>query len=169
MESTSGRDSLTNVFHLCTPLTNTSTTLDLYNWISTAYSYMAMADYPYPATFLGPMPSYPVSVAASFFSETRSSDLEILDSVRQAVNVYYNYSGQAGSCFLLSDSGPSTLDDAGGWNYQSCTEQVKDFHPREAELHDAICYHVMMIKSSILHTTAYTCLKGSSYRTKRSL
>ena len=36
----------------------------VYNWANTAYIYMAMADYPMPASFLGPMPAYPVSVAA---------------------------------------------------------------------------------------------------------
>lgn len=32
----------------------------IYAFISNAYSYMAMADYPYPTTFLGPMPGYPI-------------------------------------------------------------------------------------------------------------
>jgi hypothetical protein len=40
------------------------------------------------------------------------------------VNVFYNYTGASGSCFNVTTSGPSTLADPGGWDYQSCTNMV---------------------------------------------
>ena len=118
----SGKDTVREALHLCSDAKYG--VLDIYNWISTAYSYMAMADYPYPATFLGPMPAYPVTVAAKYFNDTNDSDMDILNAVRQAVNVYYNWTGLVEKCFPIDSSGPSTLGDMGGWNYQSCTEQV---------------------------------------------
>jgi len=33
------------------------------------YAYMAMTNYPYPSSFLEPMPGYPVNVSAAFFDD----------------------------------------------------------------------------------------------------
>lgn len=33
---------------------------DLYNWIDSAYSYLAMVNYPYPANFMMPLPGNPI-------------------------------------------------------------------------------------------------------------
>jgi hypothetical protein len=74
---------------------------------------MAMADYPYETTFLGPMPGYPVSVACSRFSNS-TDPIEILRSVKRGIDVYYNYTGEAGTCYNITASGPSTLEDDGG-------------------------------------------------------
>ena len=41
--------------------------------------------------------------------------MQILDSVRQAANVFYNYSGSVKKCFNISVAQPDTLADEGGW------------------------------------------------------
>lgn len=115
---------LTETFKPCTPFNESiQVTGDLFAYIANAFSYMAMVDYPYNATFLGPMPGYPVTQACTYFS-TATTDHEIVQAVAAATNVFYNWSGQAGACAVISSTGPSTLADEGGWNYQSCTEMV---------------------------------------------
>jgi len=115
---------LSQIFSLCSPLqTSDEIVSKLFAFISNAYSYMSMADYPYPTTFLGPMPGYPVKEACKYFSNNMA-DLQILTAVKSAISIYYNYSGQAQWCFNTSSNEPSTLSDLGGWDYQSCTEMV---------------------------------------------
>jgi hypothetical protein len=125
----------------------------LFGWLDSALSYMPMANYPYPANFLGPMPAWPCAVACSYFAAgqvcafvvtfnhplpllcvhfTRfacfpQSDLQIMESLALAVGVFYNYTGWAGECYNLGNIGPSTLGDAGGWDYQSCTGKIHVF------------------------------------------
>lgn len=33
---------------------------ELQNWLSAAYSYLGMVDYPFPANFIMPLPAYPI-------------------------------------------------------------------------------------------------------------
>jgi len=116
---------LSKTFSLCQNLTSASEVEnELYNWLSSAYTYMAMGDYPYPSTFLGPMPASPVTVACNYFTQQNPTDDQILQEVLQAVSVFYNYSGQAGSCFDVLSDNPPTLSDLDGWDYQSCTEMI---------------------------------------------
>jgi len=71
------------------------------------------------------LPGHPVNVACEKFSSDRSSDLEIIASLGQAVGVWYNTSGEAGDCFDFDSV--STLDDEDddwAWDYQSCTELI---------------------------------------------
>lgn len=111
---------LSTAFSTCAPLQSHG---DLFNWINGAIQYMAMADYPEPASFLGPMPAWPVKEACKLF-KANDTDAGTLASLRGVANIFYNYTGQAGSCFQIAAAGPSTLQDAGGWNYQACTEMI---------------------------------------------
>lgn len=92
--------------------------------VSNAISYMAMADYPYPAEFLGPMPAWPVAAAAALFTDANAPVDELLPAIRNGIaQIFYNYTGQAGSCYNLSNLMPPGL--AGyGWAVQSCVEMV---------------------------------------------
>jgi len=47
----------------CKPLAKSSDLDDLYNHLMNGFSYMAMTDYPYPTSFLNPMPGNPVQAA----------------------------------------------------------------------------------------------------------
>uniref|UniRef100_A0A804LCF4 Serine carboxypeptidase S28 family protein n=1 Tax=Zea mays TaxID=4577 RepID=A0A804LCF4_MAIZE len=48
---------LSKTFHLCQTL---KTSGDLSDWLSSAYSYLAMVDYPLPSEFLRPLPANPI-------------------------------------------------------------------------------------------------------------
>lgn len=110
----------------------------IYGWISGALETMVQYGYPYPTEFYNPVPGYPFKVACeNILLETTG-----LGSLRAAAEVYYNYTGQAGSCFDWFSSyptlaAPSALlrsrnqlrqhvgegDLVGtAWNYQCCTE-----------------------------------------------
>lgn len=96
----------------------------VFNWVSNAISYMAMADYPYPAEFLGPMPAWPVAAAAALFTDANAPVDELLPAIRNGIaQIFYNYTGQAGSCYNLSNLMPPGLA-GNGWAVQSCVEMV---------------------------------------------
>lgn len=62
--SEEGRKNLSQKFKLCPgEELNSKSSVDRFvSWVSSAYEYMAMTDYPNPATFLQPMPAYPIRV-----------------------------------------------------------------------------------------------------------
>ncbi|KAL5666611.1 hypothetical protein ACJX0J_026719, partial [Zea mays] len=66
---------LSKTFHLCQTL---KTSGDLSDWLSSAYSYLAMVDYPLPSEFLRPLPANPIKEACTemvmpmSYSEQRS-------------------------------------------------------------------------------------------------
>ncbi|VEU41558.1 unnamed protein product [Pseudo-nitzschia multistriata] len=113
---------------------------EIYGWISGALETMVQYGYPYPTEFYNPVPGYPFRVACENLLLEQSS----LGSLRAAAQVYYNTTGQAGSCFdwLPSSLANKTLQTNRGlmrhghkqrrfgdedlvgtaWGYQCCTE-----------------------------------------------
>jgi len=114
-KQTGGLAQLTETFSLCHPLTDVN---DLVNWIEAGITYMAMADYPYPANFLEPMPGYPVNVSCQRLAAT-TDDIQGLLAV---VGVYFNYTGVT-TCYDLNVTTTSSLGND-GWDYQACTEMI---------------------------------------------
>lgn len=76
---------------------------------------MAMVDYPYPTSFLTPMPGYPVNYSCQAFIglDNSSSDQQIFTAMYQAAKVYYNFENLT-ECNQIfsddSDSGGTILD-----------------------------------------------------------
>uniref|UniRef100_A0A8B9QPM8 Lysosomal Pro-X carboxypeptidase n=1 Tax=Anas platyrhynchos TaxID=8839 RepID=A0A8B9QPM8_ANAPL len=118
----SGLQWLSNTFHLCSPLKNLQDASMLKSWLSETWVDLAMVDYPYKADFLQPLPAWPVQEVCKFLKDPSLSDKLLLQNVYQAVNVYYNYSGEA-SCFDMSETATKNLGQL-GWYYQVCTEMV---------------------------------------------
>ncbi len=73
---------LSEQLQLCYPLQTQTDMSNLFNWINNAIQYMAMADYPYPASFLGPMPGNPVNVSCSYFTNPNPTNAEMLTSIK---------------------------------------------------------------------------------------
>ncbi|KAG5528256.1 hypothetical protein RHGRI_029058 [Rhododendron griersonianum] len=106
---------LTKTFHFCQKLERVD---DLYNWLDSAYSYLAMVNYPYPANFMMPLPGNPIKEVCRKIDNCPEGT-SVLERIFEGVNVYYNYTGEY-DCFQLDDD-PHGLD---GWNWQACTEMV---------------------------------------------
>ena len=98
---------------------------------------ITIQDYPYPTTFLAPLPANPVTAACVSLAKPYDSDQQLLANVFAGLNVYFNYTGDRcrhstritplKCTFLTSkclDLGEEDDIGAGMWTYQSCTEMV---------------------------------------------
>ncbi|CAI5444186.1 unnamed protein product [Caenorhabditis angaria] len=115
-----------------TPIRNATDGWNLNAFMREAIEYMAMVDYPYPTSFLEPLPAWPVKVACSFMNSTGTTftDQQLVTMVAQAANVYYNYNQVANYTWCIDysvcgDEGVGGLgNDALGWPWQECSEIV---------------------------------------------
>ncbi|XP_047310598.1 lysosomal Pro-X carboxypeptidase-like [Impatiens glandulifera] len=114
-EKNDGLLKLTKTFHMCQKL---ETVEDLFNWLESAYSYLAMVNYPYPSSFMTPLPGNPIKELCRRI-DNNADGTTILERIYEGVNMYYNYTGEV-DCFMLDDD-PHGLD---GWDWQACTEMV---------------------------------------------
>ncbi|KAI5699321.1 hypothetical protein M8J75_001095 [Diaphorina citri] len=127
----SGKQWLTDNWKLCTPLETTDDVQKFKGWIGDIYSTLAMVNYPYPNSFLRPVPGYPIKkFCAALDSSTQSN---VLLKLFEASQVYLNYTQDA-QCFKW-DSG-SSIDDLGltGWYFQTCTEMVMPFCSKDNDM-----------------------------------
>ena len=56
---------MTKTFKLCKPLKTMADVLALKAWLAETYGNLAMVDYPYSASFLEPLPAWPIKVLSS--------------------------------------------------------------------------------------------------------
>ncbi|XP_022021263.2 lysosomal Pro-X carboxypeptidase [Helianthus annuus] len=110
-----GLDHLAKTFRLCGKLRSSD---DLYNWLESAYSYLAMVDYPYPVEYEMPLPAHPIKEVCKAIDDSADGTY-VLDRIFKGVSVYYNYTGKA-DCFEVDED----LDGMDGWDWQACTEMV---------------------------------------------
>lgn len=65
--SATGKKWLNDNWKLCPPLKNENDFLALKNYLVNVWTNLAMVDYPYPASFLAPLPANPVKVSITHF------------------------------------------------------------------------------------------------------
>ncbi|KAF8404809.1 hypothetical protein HHK36_009699 [Tetracentron sinense] len=106
---------LTSTFRLCRKLKRVE---DLSNWLDSAYSYLAMVNYPYPSSFMMPLPGHPIKEVCRKI-DSYPDGSSVLERIFAGVSIYYNYTGTV-DCFNLEDD-PHGMD---GWNWQACTEMI---------------------------------------------
>ena len=118
-------EKLKEVYNLCDPIDSSNATY-IYDWLNSAFVYMAMTDYPYPTSFLNPMPGNPVAHAVDAIELVlvgNNSDWNQMLAMRAGAEVYYNFNNQS-SC---NDINPNTsAGDLGvlGWNYLACSTLI---------------------------------------------
>ncbi|XP_058162044.1 lysosomal Pro-X carboxypeptidase isoform X1 [Dasypus novemcinctus] len=121
----SGLQWISEALHLCRPLTSSEDIQNLKDWISETWVNLAMVDYPYESNFLQPLPAWPIKIVCQHLRNPKVSDQQLVQNIFQALNIYYNYSGQA-KCLNVSETATSSLGTQ-GWSYQSCTEMIMPF------------------------------------------
>ena len=60
--SAEGKEFITSTFQLCEPIRHPSDLVNFKAWLTNAWTDLGMANYPYPANFLEPLPAWPVKV-----------------------------------------------------------------------------------------------------------
>lgn len=87
---------LSSKFKLCQPISDPAGYHHLLLWLRNAFTIMAMVDYPYPASFLGVLPGWPVHAACQqLLNETRQG-VDILTAIKDLAGILYN---DTSSCF----------------------------------------------------------------------
>jgi len=122
-KSSEGKSWLSNEWKLCSPLSDANSVSSLKNCMSNVFVNMAMANYPYPANFLAPLPGYPIKELCKPMMNHRENDRTLLGSVFKGLNVYFNYTGTSPCLDVIGCGTTPALSDQ-GWDYQSCTEMV---------------------------------------------
>lgn len=113
-----GLDHLRSAFRICKEIDFSGD--DIEGWLSTAYIYAAMTDYPTPSNFINPLPAYPVKKMCDAIDNPRTGR-DTFAKLYGAVNIYYNHTGDV-KCFDLgSDFDKHGLDE---WSWQACTEMI---------------------------------------------
>uniref|UniRef100_A0A5F8GT53 Lysosomal Pro-X carboxypeptidase n=1 Tax=Monodelphis domestica TaxID=13616 RepID=A0A5F8GT53_MONDO len=113
---------ISEAFHLCNPLRSQTDIIVLKSWLAETWVNLAMVDYPYSSDFLMPLPAWPIKEVCKYLTDPNESDKVLIQNLSQAVNIYYNYSGEA-NCLNTSQTATSNLG-IQGWSYQACTEMV---------------------------------------------
>lgn len=121
--TSTGRKWLSTEWKLCKALRTREDIRTLTDWLEEVYGNLAMANYPYEANFIVPLPAYPVKVFCSKLFRSTLSDPELqLHQLGKALSIYTNYTGKT-RCLDMSQSPNGSLGDF-GWDFQACTEMI---------------------------------------------
>jgi len=118
---------LNSKFKLCKPISDQAGYNHLLLWMRNAFTIMAMVDYPYPASFLGTLPAWPVHAACQQLINETQHGVDILTAFKDLAGILYN---DTSNCFdiyaqFIECADPTSCglgNDAKAWDYQACTE-----------------------------------------------
>lgn len=115
-----GRDKLQQFFHICKPLADMIDVIHLYEWLHIMYFDMAMVNYPYPTSFLAPLPAWPVK---EFCNRASAGLNDTVAAIAAGTQVYSNYTGKV-KCLDLDSNPAGGAGVALGIDFQACTEII---------------------------------------------
>lgn len=121
-EGDSGFAKITSLFKLCNSL-SADTLQHFLLWARNAFTIMAMADYPYPASFLGNLPAYPINQAC----DTVLNADDALSGLANATVTFYNATAGPAQCLDVDKEYIACADATGcgsmdQWDIQVCLE-----------------------------------------------
>lgn len=118
-----------DIFNLCDVPSGPAEMESLINTLDSSLGTMAMVDYPYPTSFVEPLPAWPVTYACgqakTAFEGAVGDANQALYGIQAAGATFYNYAGQL-KCLDVSVQQGGGLDD-NGWGVQACNEMVMPF------------------------------------------
>ncbi|KAL5012313.1 hypothetical protein ScPMuIL_010864 [Solemya velum] len=122
----SGLQNISKIFHLCKPLSTQDDYMHMLAWIRNSFTFLAMLDYPYPASFMGDLPANPVNVACDDIGNAT----DVVSGLAKATELYYNGTAGTLQCFDIFTEYVPCADPTGcgtgpagiSWDYQACTE-----------------------------------------------
>lgn len=116
-QNDTGKAELANLWNFCTPFeTDEEINTLVTSWLSNIYAALAETNYPYPTSFLVPLPANPVKEFCSKIDAVEfEDDIGLLTAIGEALQVYTNYTGTT-ECNQLE----STSEQLGetGWYFQ---------------------------------------------------
>lgn len=129
---------LGTVFNTCADIETVLDIDGLYFHLMNGYSYMAMTNYPYPSSFLNPMPAWPVTVSCKYITDlpepTEASltrdvngglsqrEKDVFTAILKSVNVYFNSDSKTPKCTDFTDTDATGELDGYGWNVLACNQ-----------------------------------------------
>jgi hypothetical protein len=101
---------ISEIFNLCSVPTDANDVYNLYSTVNSSLTSMAMVDYPYPTSFLAPLPAWPVKYACDqaleAFEQHKGDKYADLYAMAAAGSTFYNYDHQI-ECLDTSASSQS--------------------------------------------------------------
>eukprot|EP00331_Platyophrya_macrostoma_P031616 CAMPEP_0176458116 /NCGR_PEP_ID=MMETSP0127-20121128/32391_1 /TAXON_ID=938130 /ORGANISM="Platyophrya macrostoma, Strain WH" /LENGTH=507 /DNA_ID=CAMNT_0017848603 /DNA_START=77 /DNA_END=1601 /DNA_ORIENTATION=+ len=118
-------DLINKVVNPCDEIKDAAGITILQDWLSNAYVYMAMVQYPYETNFLTHMPGNPVNFACQAFAGLApyNSDEEVYSAMVRAAKIYYDYDNIT-TCNKVNNSDSAGNIDGAGWNVLACSEMI---------------------------------------------
>ncbi|XP_075527708.1 lysosomal Pro-X carboxypeptidase-like [Dermacentor variabilis] len=104
------------------------------DWIRDTYSILAIINYPFAATFLGPIPAHPVKAACNILRSGAKSDENMVDAVAKVMNLMYNGTGKSpcSNVYLMANMHAYRFQECTELIHPTCSDGVKDmFYPQE--------------------------------------
>lgn len=106
---------------MCRPLKNASDVKALKDWLSEVYGNLAMVNYPYPTSFLAPLPGYPVREFCKKFQNISANGKDLLKQLHESISVYFNYTGKE-KCLNFDTTSQSLGAEV--WDYQVSFQRI---------------------------------------------
>jgi len=118
---------LSKMFNVCGGLNSTADVAHLKMWVTTAFTMMAMGNYPYPTGFLGNLPAWPMNVTCELVLKDKRRGAWVLTN---AISLLYN--NDSSTCNDIYTQYVTCADQTGcgtglaarAWDYQECTQII---------------------------------------------
>lgn len=115
-----GKTNISSIFNLCKPLQTESDVEVFVGWLSEIYTNLVMVNYPYPTSFLVPLPGNPVR-SFCYEMDNYNDNNDVLRAISKGLEVYTNFTRETKCNDILVTA--SNLGET-GWDFQSCTDMI---------------------------------------------